>query len=194
MYEDSKCKCKYKKQSTYLTVNSGSYPLLVQVSLTVSPFVSLPTATTLPYQYQSLPSSLPPSSIDDPSGDKPSEKPKFVVSSSGQTAHPDDILASCQKLQDHIEKVHDEARSNVDKWESNITKRELAEKRRVAPGWLDSNERILQPATLRDHSQHKDNSKQKTRMTSDQIGWDVNVGRNREAEDLDRAFGSIKLQ
>jgi hypothetical protein len=34
----------------------------------------------------------------------------------------------------------------VKKWEQNIEERELQEKRRRAPGWLDSEAKLLQPA------------------------------------------------
>jgi hypothetical protein len=112
------------------------------VPLTVSPFISLPTATTLPYTYKTLPNSLPPSST----GDNPAaEKPKFIVSSSGLAAHPEDIIASCKALQDHLNKQQDHAEETLKRWQADVAERELAEKRRLAPGWLDRQEKILEP-------------------------------------------------
>lgn len=129
--------------------NSGSHPLLEQVPLTVSPFVSLPAATTLPYTYKSMPSTLPPSSagITATSTDTASSdpKPKYVVSSSGHAAHPDDIIASCRALQAHISKLQADAEASLREFDERIRARDLAEKRRLAPGWLDSDVRVLEP-------------------------------------------------
>ncbi|OTB11723.1 hypothetical protein K445DRAFT_321877 [Daldinia sp. EC12] len=120
-----------------------THPLLAQVPLTVSPFVSLPTATTLPYTYKSMPSTLPPpaSGVTGASDDKV----KYVVAQSGHAAHPDDIIASCKALQAHITRMQEESERTLRELQDRIRERELAEKRRVAPGWLDSDARLLQP-------------------------------------------------
>ncbi|KAI1135201.1 hypothetical protein F5Y05DRAFT_421631 [Hypoxylon sp. FL0543] len=120
-----------------------THPLLAQVPLTVSPFVSLPTAATLPYTYKAMPSTLPPpaSGVTGASDDKV----KYVVATSGHAAHPDDIVASCRALRDHIARMQDDAERLLRDLEARIRDRELAEKRRVAPGWLDSDARLLQP-------------------------------------------------
>ena len=122
--------------------NSEPHPILAQVPLTVSPFISLPTATTLPYTYKPLPSTLPPSSTADANG---IERDKYVVSASGHAASPEDIIASCQALQVHIQKTQEDAEKAIKNWETSLREEELAEKRRVAPGWLDRNEKILEP-------------------------------------------------
>ncbi|KAF6218754.1 hypothetical protein HO133_005296 [Letharia lupina] len=122
--------------------SSRSHPILAQIPLTVSPFISLPTATTLPYTYKPLPSTLPPSSTADPSG---SEREKYVVSPSGHAASPEEIIASCQALQAHIHKAQEDAEQTIQEWEKGLKEQELAEKRRVAPGWLDREEKILEP-------------------------------------------------
>ncbi|OIW30328.1 hypothetical protein CONLIGDRAFT_714697 [Coniochaeta ligniaria NRRL 30616] len=125
-----------------------SHPLLEQVPLTVSPFVSLPTATTLPYTYKSMPSTLPPSAagITATSASSAGEpKPRYVISSSGHAAHPDDIIASCRALQAHISKLQADAEAEIREFDERIRARELAEKRRLAPGWLDSDVRVLEP-------------------------------------------------
>ncbi|KAB5531274.1 hypothetical protein GE09DRAFT_1292056 [Coniochaeta sp. 2T2.1] len=127
-----------------------SHPLLEQVPLTVSPFVNLPTATTLPYTYKSMPSTLPPSAAgitatsSDPHPDQ-QPKPKYVISSSGHAAHPDDIIASCRALQAHISKLQAEAEKEIREFDERVKARDLAEKRRLAPGWLDSDVRVLEP-------------------------------------------------
>ena len=114
--------------------------------LTVSPFVSLPTAATLPYTYKSMPSALPPpvtgvtgAATDD------GAKPRYVVSPSGHAAHPDEIVASCEALRAHIFRRREDTGAALRRLEDRIRDRELAEKRRVAPGWLDSDARLLEP-------------------------------------------------
>ncbi|KAK6074914.1 hypothetical protein SCUP234_07913 [Seiridium cupressi] len=127
--------------------DNRTHPLLAQIPLTVSPFVSLPSAATLPYTYKPMPSTLPPSSsgITSSSSDHPDSKPRYVVSSSGHAAHPDDIIASCNALQAHIAQMQADAERELRELDERIRERELAEKRRVAPGWLDSDARILEP-------------------------------------------------
>ncbi|KAK0635829.1 hypothetical protein B0T17DRAFT_517380 [Bombardia bombarda] len=137
--------------------DNRTHPLLEQVPLIVSPFVKLPTATTLPYTYKPMPSTLPPSatgiaaaaaapsSTDANPANTTTNKPKYVVSSSGHAAHPDDIMASCRALQAHIAKLQAEAEAELRAIDERIRARELAEKRRLAPGWLDSEARLLEP-------------------------------------------------
>jgi len=171
--------------------------LLAQIPLTVSPFISLPKATTLPYTYKSLPSTLPPSSTGEDNG---TDKPKYVVSASGHAAHPDEIIASCQALQAYIQKLQDDAEKTIRDWEDSIKERELAEKRRVAPGWLDREEKILEPQR-----------KSASRTASDQMDIDMSImdtqdsegapvtrslteQRAAEGEELDRAFGGMGIR
>lgn len=99
-----------------------------------------------------MPSTLPPSATGMQASAAPSDehdpataKPKYVVSASGHAAHPDDIIASCRALQAHISRLQTDARTELEALEARIRERELAEKRRVAPGWLDSDARLLQP-------------------------------------------------
>ena len=68
-----------------------------------------------------------------------------MVSASGHAASPEDIIASCQALQVHIQKTQEDAEKAIKNWETSLREEELAEKRRVAPGWLDRNEKILEP-------------------------------------------------
>jgi hypothetical protein len=177
-------------------LDAGPHPLLAQVPLTVSPFVSLPSATTLPYTYKSLPSTLPPSS----SGE---EKSPYVVSSSGHAAHPNDIIASCNALKAYIQKVQDDADRELREWDEAIAARELAEKRRVAPGWLDSDARILEPERKTASSTTGTSSGQSNLMdvdvsspeTSSLQSTPVPIPRGAgQGDELDRAFGGMVLE
>jgi hypothetical protein len=72
-------------------------------------------------------------------------KPKYVISPSGHAAHPDEILASCRALRAHVTQLVTQAEKDLADVTERIRVRELAEKRRVAPGWLDSEARLLEP-------------------------------------------------
>ena len=175
----------------------GSHPLLAQVPLTVSPFVSLPTSTTLPYTYKTLPSTLPQSSTGNPASSA-EEKAPYVVSSGGHAAHPDDIIASCKALQAYIQKVQDDADRELKQWQDAIDARELAEKRRIAPGWLDGATKILEPARINKPTGPE--SSRGSLMDGDVSSADMSnlnqadVGApSRDGEELDRAFGGLDV-
>jgi len=137
-----------------------------------------------------VPASLPPSLIDET---EDSEKPRYVTSSSGHTAHPDDIAASCKTLQEHIKRTQEEAAKVIREWEGRIKGRELAEKRRVAPGWLDREEKILEPmkvAIAKNQGNLLDG-----RGSRDERDLSLPaMSPNREGEELDRAFGGLGIK
>ncbi|KAI9802293.1 MAG: hypothetical protein M1833_001799 [Piccolia ochrophora] len=179
-------------------MRDDSHPLLAQIPLTVSPFVSLPSATTLPYTYKSLPSTLPQSSTGDTNGP---EEPKYVVSASGHAAHPDEIIASCRALQEHLQKLQDDAERTLKEWDQSIRERELAEKRRVAPGWLDRDEKILEPersSSSVNYEKSHAHDASKDLADPSQMQTDSGNGRvplpSTEGEELDRAFGGLGLK
>ncbi|KAL1970938.1 hypothetical protein VTN77DRAFT_2772 [Rasamsonia byssochlamydoides] len=173
------------------------HPLLAQVPLTVSPFISLPTAVTLPYTYKSVSSTLPPSVTVDPAN--PDAKARYVVSSSGgHAAHPDEILASCESLEEHLKKTQADAEKLIKEWEESVKQRELAEKRRVAPGWLDREEKLLQPIQASSTPASSDKSQQQSLLDSRSTDQDAQetpaiVPRD-EGEELDRAFGGLDVK
>ena len=179
----------------FLLIVSGPHPLLAQIPLSVSPFISLPSAPTLPYTYQPLPSTLPPSATADNNGN---EREKIVVSQSGHTASPEDIIASCQALQAHIQKMQEDAERTIREWEDNLKREELAEKRRVAPGWLDREEKILQPAkaatdsTVNRPERSASLMDQQTEETSDVAMQQP--APSQEGDELDRAFGGMTMR
>ncbi|KAI1084197.1 hypothetical protein F5B20DRAFT_287526 [Whalleya microplaca] len=163
-----------------------THPLLAQVPLTVSPFISLPTAATLPYTYKSMPSTLPPPATGITGATD--EKPKYVVSPSGHAAHPDDIIASCHALQSYIAKMQEDAERELRELEDRIRARELAEKRRVAPGWLDSEARLLQPERKASGAEVEVAAQQLAEMSIMERPAVSEMAVD-QGEELDRAFG-----
>lgn len=173
---------------------AGTHPLLAQVPLTVSPFINLPAATTLPYTYKTLPSTLPQSSTG--SQTSAGEKAPYVVSASGHAAHPDEIISSCRALQAYIKKVQDDADLELKAWEENLAARDLAEKRRVAPGWLDSDARILEPQKRLSGGAEGGSSLMDIGVSqADETGLQHTpvVDTNGEGDELDRAFGGMGI-
>ncbi|EED18100.1 conserved hypothetical protein [Talaromyces stipitatus ATCC 10500] len=182
------------------------HPLLAQVSLTVSPFISLPSAVTLPYTYKSISSTLPPSitATADNQSD-PAGKTRYVVSpTGGHVAHPDEILASCQALETHLRKTITDAERTIKEWEEGIRQRELAEKRRLAPGWLDRDEKLLQPEAVhasvnasKDGYAHGGDTGMSIldSSTREQEAQSVPaIAPRDEGEELDRVFGGLDMK
>ncbi|PGH07280.1 hypothetical protein GX51_01824 [Blastomyces parvus] len=168
------------------------HPLLAQIPLTVSPFISLPTATTLPYTYKSVPSTLPPSAIVDPSG---LEKARYVISpGGGHAAHPSDILASCEALEKHMKKIREDSLAAIKDWEESIKQRDLAEKRRIAPGWLDRDEKLLQPVKVTRVMPEADAPSQSSQKLSTEKNKETSPDTisTIETEELDRAFAQMR--
>jgi hypothetical protein len=169
------------------------------VPLTVSPFLSLPHSVPLPYSYVTLPSTLPPSILQQNQTD-PSQPPQYVTSASGQSAHPDTILKSCVALQEHLKKLEDDSRRMLEEYKVRKEKEELAEKRRVAPGWLDSGVHILKPENVKEEEAVKaqaqglldDGVPGRALPGQSQSGQGAGE-RNTEAEELDRVFGGLSV-
>ncbi len=107
---------------------------------------------------------------------------------------------SCRKLQEHLSRMEAEARALVQKWQSEIGARDLQEKRRVAPGWLDvqEGERMLVPEGTRQDGAEggATGAKVEDLMMADEGMASRPDARkeNREGEELDRAFGGLGLR
>lgn len=107
-----------------------------------------------------------------------------------------------------------DAKRSVEEWEGGIRERELKEKRKVAPGWLDSGVHLLMPErkkedgggggretsvwkSKRSPKQIEEAESQKTQggeRSSEGEDLDKAFGRNKEAEDLDRVFGGLGVK
>lgn len=167
---------------------STPHPLLAQVPLTVSPFINLPSSVTLPYTYKSVSPILPPSII---------AQDRYILSPSGEhAAHPEDILASCQSLEEHLKKVRRDAEISIREWERSIQQRDFAEKRRVAPGWLDREEKLLQPSNKEEQREEQQQSLLDP-LPADRTAYrtpSTMMPPRDEGEELDRAFGGLTVR
>ncbi|PHH58575.1 hypothetical protein CDD81_5203 [Ophiocordyceps australis] len=171
--------------------NNRSHPLLEQVPLTVSPFVSLPTATTLSYNYKTMPSNIPPSalglqSIADDGSAPPF--PRFVVSGSGHAASPEEVGKSCRELLHYLVWMNDKAEEEIGRLETRLREEELKEKRRLAPGWLDRDERMLEPERVAAHQEQPTANAAPAPQDSTMQAQQQDAG-----AELDRAFGNVSI-
>lgn len=113
---------------------TGPHPLLQQTPLSVNPFIDLPKPPTLPHNYASIPSTLPPSSTNAAPVPSNPDLPAYVTSSTGFAAHPSSIINQNRALLEQISSQQRDGHKRVKKWEQDIKDRELQEKRRRAPG------------------------------------------------------------
>lgn len=121
-----------------------------------------------------------------------------MLSSSGEhAAHPEEILASCLSLEEHLKKTRSDAERTIRDWEEGIRQRDLAEKRRVAPGWLDREEKLLQPSrvspTQAPMEQQGPSLLDSSSADQDSSGLPAMIPRD-EGEELDRAFGGMEMK
>ena len=159
--------------------------------LTISPFLSLPTSVPLPYSYKTLPSTLP-ASILHPTPDAHNQQqqpPAYVQSASGTSATPDAILTSCLALQQHLQKLEADARNTLKEWEDRRAAEDLAEKRRLAPGWLDSGVHIIKPEDEEAPKGNAGAGEVANLMDDDP----QKRQQERAGEELDRVFGGLKV-
>lgn len=114
-----------------------------------------------------------------------------MVSASGHAAHPDEIVESCRKLQAHLQRQQEEADRAVKEWEERIRQRDLAEKRRVAPGWLDAEQKLLEPERP---NEPKNPPGRASVNVAAQESASAPDPQDRVGEELDRAFGGLDVR
>ncbi|CZT21705.1 uncharacterized protein RCC_07570 [Ramularia collo-cygni] len=171
-----------------ITMDNRSHPLLQQTPLTVNPFLDLPTPPTLPHTYQSLPSTLPSSALQSPPTATHPNLPAYITSPTGDfSAHPHTLLHQSRALVEQLSRQIEEGMRVVEEWERGIRERELAEKRRRAPGWLDSEVRVLEPERrdVHTHTEGEGN------LMDEPVREEKEKGEGEDLGDaMDRAFGS----
>jgi hypothetical protein len=117
-----------------------------------------------------------------------------VTSATGTSAHPDQILASCVALQEHLAKLEADAKRTLAEWEERRRKEDLAEKRRVAPGWLDSGVHIIKPEGPGGDGGSGGPAKEDKVPEQNLMDLDPQAERKaQEGEELDRVFGGLQV-
>ena len=96
-------------------------------------------------------------------------------------------------------KIQEDAARTIREWEDGIKERELAEKRRLAPGWLDREEKILEPAKKRNNvAASGGRAIPEPNIMDSQDGGpavrSLTEEKAAEGEELDRAFGGMGLR
>lgn len=115
---------------------------LSQLVLIKSPYLQLPHPVTLPYNYTPLPPSVdiivPP-------------LPITILTKFQPSTDFSQVLSSVELSIQRISALKSDHESHVDKikvWEEQIQEREVREKRRIAPGYLDTDQRLLMPTRV----------------------------------------------
>jgi hypothetical protein len=117
-----------------------------------------------------------------------------VTSATGTSAHPDQILTSCVALQEHLAKLEADAKRTLAEWEERRRKEDLAEKRRVAPGWLDSGVHIIKPEGPGGDGVSGGPAKEDKVPEQNLMDLDPQAERKaQEGEELDRVFGGLQV-
>lgn len=91
-----------------------------------------------------------------------------------------------------MKKARDDSKAALKAWEDSIQQRELAEKRRVAPGWLDRDEKILQPSRTATSPDAKESLLDSS--SGDQGSSMPSMMPRNEGDELDRAFGGMVVK
>ena len=98
--------------------------------------------------------------------------------------------------------MQDDAEKTLRDWEAKWREQELAEKRRVAPGWLDRDEKILEPQRATHNSMVPGSIQDRNESVSlmdrqDCDRRDTNmqdIQTDAAGDELDRAFGAMALR
>ena len=90
-------------------------------------------------------------------------------------------------------KAQKDAQRIIKEWDEGVKEKELAEKRRVAPGWLDRDEKILEPVKVGRQTTQPDLLDTQT-TDGQSIVMAPAILPTREGEDIDRAFGGLNIR
>lgn len=93
-----------------------------------------------------------------------------------------------------MEKLEADAREELRAWEERRQREDLAEKRRKAPGWLDSGVHILKPENVVENvleSEGEPRGGQPQGVVNEGAGGAL---RSQEGDELDRVFGGLNMK
>ena len=122
-------------------------------------------------------------------GEPPPEGAGYITSPSGNVSQtPEAIIHTCHALLQHLQTQQSSAEQAWRDWEKSIEDRELMEKRRVAPGYLDTGIQMLEP-TRKSVQGNNDNEKQHTV----EGGHGAEQKPTEVGDELDRVFGKMTV-
>lgn len=130
--------------------------------LIISPYFQPPKAVTLPVNYTKLPSSLPPAVT--------------ITQQDVETVQQNII-----QVKEFMETTRNDLLNEYQQWKSDVESQEVKEKRRIAPGYLDSGNRLLQPVKRAD-SGASSTSTSPPPLTQ-----------NQELNEIDKVFGKVSI-
>uniref|UniRef100_A0A060T3L7 ARAD1C38302p n=1 Tax=Blastobotrys adeninivorans TaxID=409370 RepID=A0A060T3L7_BLAAD len=136
------------------------HPVLSQIPLIVTS--RPPQSVTLPFNFNKLPSSLPATEVNETLDRVIQDSSLFVE-------------ASERRRKDRI--------GAYEEWKRNVDRREIEEKRRIAPGYLDSSNKILLPTRNQEPSQHEPAQDEQDKSNAQQS----------EISEIDKAFGRVEI-
>jgi hypothetical protein len=116
---------------------------LSQLVLIRSPYLQFPPQVSLPYNYTPLPGSL--------DAVVPPPLPRWYPANSQPSTDFQPLVTAVDFSTEKIRSLKERHEAHVDKirsWETEIRDREVREKRRIAPGYLDTDQRLLQPTRV----------------------------------------------
>lgn len=150
-----------------------AHPLLSQVPLAINPAAKAPKAVTLPYNYNRLPETLPTSAAD------VELLERIIMDSSG--------------FLDALDARHTDRVEAYESWAAKVKESQIKEQRRIAPGYLDVEQRILQPD--RSTKASNDNSTQALQVNySKAEAEQQEQNKQQPPNEIDKAFGQMSLR
>lgn len=150
--------------------------MLAQIPLIISPFIQPPKAVTLPFNFNKLPPSIPPPA-------------------SCSVADVENIGNNARQVEEFIENSRTKLKDEYHQWRTAVERKEVEEKRRIAPGYLDTGNRMLQPVRkaepLESANSSGSNSTNPLSTTSDD---ESSTGiPPSQVNDIDKVFGKVSI-
>lgn len=95
------------------------------------------------------------------------------------------IATDSQQFSDFISAQHQQRSKQYDDWFNEVVKRDLQEKRKIAPGYLDTTNRILQPEKVENPHETAEDLKDEEENGETKA--------QNEDNDIDKVFGKVTI-
>lgn len=107
-----------------------------------------------------------------------------------QSVREDDILDTLSQLGAKLEQLendHRDAVATYQSWRENVDQQTREEQRKIAPGYLDSSDRMLVPQKKAAEQSEQD-------MEVDEVKEEDKEDKEEPVNELDKAFGKVGLE